>query len=674
MWNNTKSPSEIVLGAWPRALLLFLIYHPFSMLSGQETNPWEIYNLNYKVPDSIALHLASISGNKNQAEYLLKEIEKINTSDYKMALFLIEEALNLTKSGTYALIRAQLRYWKAFIYNREDPEGEFLQLSLSEAQNGQEEFERQNANYWLAKTYSLRASIYYNMAKDSLAMLYNDKALNISQALDSSREDYYKIMGEIYRIRGNILIYMKDSADSTKFYYQRSQEFYKKIKDSLHIALLYLNEGIVFTNKGLIEEPPLYFKNAIRIYEKLGKKEDLAKAYLEYATYFASQYNSTKEETFFLRSNVLLKKGLSLEPTRACELYYQLGSNYQSFASFHFKDKPTFNLYSDTAIAIYEKNLRIAVNEQNLPYFRKTAKAISLMCPYLENKKCSTLIDTTNSNYEQILKASLAVRDTVAQKNLLYRDEIAVRQQRQTITWASGTALFTILGISFIYYRSRIKNLNKVLENRMEALRAQMNPHFISNCLNAIDSLINQERNEEASEYIIDFSRLCRMVLNNSKEKWITLEEEIETLQYFINLEKLRLGDDLTYSINVDDNINQSEIRIPPMLLQPFVENAIWHGIQKKQGPGYLEVAVFRNEAQLLECHIIDDGIGRQRAKELQDQSVLNRPSWGMNITQERMDSYKNIKGATFSIADYKPGEENMPGTKVTITLPLTPN
>lgn len=675
MWNNTKPLSKTVPRGWLWVLLLFLFCQAPDIIYGQENNPLEFsYNLNYKIPDSIAVHLDNISGDKEKAIYLLQEIEKINTSDYKMALFLIEEALTLTKSISHALVKAKLRYWKAFIYNREDPEGKQLEISLTEATHSQEEFERQNRYDWLAKAYSLSAFIYYNLGEDSLATIYNDKAFSTSQKLDTSKEEYFKIMGEICRIKGNILLYTEDNVDSTKIYYQRSQDFYKKIKDSLHLALLFLNEGVLFTNKGLIEEPPFSFEKAIKIYKEFDHQLGLAKVYLEYATYFARQFNLTKDTSLFLRSNALIKKGLSLYPARTCEFYYQLGANYQSLASFNFKDKPVFNIYSDTAINFYENTLRLAVKEQNLHYFRKTTKAISLMCPYLEKKRCQALIDSTNNNYEKILKASLEVKDTIADRNLSYRNELAVRQQWQTITWASGTALFTIMGISFIYYRSRVKNLNKALENRMEALRAQMNPHFISNSLNAIDSLINQERNEEASEYIIDFSRLCRMVLNNSKEKWITLEEEIETLQYFINLEKLRLGDDLTYSINVDDNLNQSEIRIPPMLLQPFVENAIWHGIQKKQAPGYLEVSVFKNEKQMLECHIIDDGIGRLRAKELQDQSVLNRPSWGMNITQERMESYKNIKGATFSITDYKPGEDNMPGTKVTIALPLTPN
>ena len=150
----------------------------------------------------------------------------------------------------------------------------------------------------------------------------------------------------------------------------------------------------------------------------------------------------------------------------------------------------------------------------------------------------------------------------------------------------------------------------------MQALRAQMNPHFISNSLNAIEELIHDKQAQKAADYLIEFSRLCRMVLNHSRYEEITLQEEIESLKYILSLEQLRLPDKLKYAIEVDPELESSHIRIPAMLIQPYVENAIWHGIYPKEGIGQVKVIIRKKSAQQLECIIEDDGVGRAKSLE----------------------------------------------------------
>ena len=167
-----------------------------------------------------------------------------------------------------------------------------------------------------------------------------------------------------------------------------------------------------------------------------------------------------------------------------------------------------------------------------------------------------------------------------------FQEEQGDRERQRIIIWSIISFIGLMIFFVALFQRSRIRFLNNQLSMRLESLRSQMNPHFISNSLNAIDSLINQGRNEEASEYIIDFSRLCRLILSNSKKDLISLKKEIETLSYYLSLEKLRMRKTLNYSFDLQDDLNLDKIQIPPMLLQPFIENSIVHGIQKKQAPG----------------------------------------------------------------------------------------
>lgn len=636
------------------------------------------YNLVYSIPDSLENRLKLIKSKAQKVRFLIEQVEKSFEQNIPLALYLAEEASNLLKGSNESLLRAQVRFWKGKLLSWKDPESAQLQIALVEARNALQEFERVQDNLWIAKSHNLIALIYFYQFQYSQAMKEIDRTFALEKKQNPNSLAWREVKSEALRIKGNILLYQNPTIDSTLALYRESQAFYVEIRDSIKLATLLLNQAIALAGVDSLKsssghpDPRSFYLSAIDIYKRKAGTEDLSIAYLEYGTYLADIFLKSQTRSDFLQSNSYLDSGLVLAPIRSCELYCQLGMNYQNMAAWNLDTSLSRKMILDTAAVLYQKTMERAIKEQNVVYFKLATEKLRQICPILKNARCRESIGSINKNYQKILGEISQVKDTVLAKNMAYQDELSIRKQRQILTWTSGSAIGILATISFIYYRSRLKNLNKALENKMEALRAQMNPHFISNSLNAIDSLINQNRNDEASDYIIDFSRLCRLVLNHSKEKRITLEEEIETLKYFITLEKLRLGDNLTYSIDVDDELNQSDIQIPPMLLQPFVENAIWHGIQKKQAPGHLEVAVFKNDLGQLECQITDDGIGRKKAQELQEESVLERQSWGMQITKERMEAVKKIEGSVLEITDLKPNDL-MPGTKVSIKFPLLP-
>ena len=213
----------------------------------------------------------------------------------------------------------------------------------------------------------------------------------------------------------------------------------------------------------------------------------------------------------------------------------------------------------------------------------------------------------------------------------------------------------------------------KIAETEMTALRAQMNPHFIFNCLNSIKLYTLENDSQTASEYLTIFSQLIRLVLENSRSEKVTLQKELETLRLYIQLEAMRFKDKVKYRINIAPEIDQQYIDIPPLLLQPYVENAIWHGLMHKKEGGNICINVSLPLEHCLQVEIIDDGIGRNLAAEFKSKSATRQKSFGLKMTSERIDIINqvyNIK-ADVEIIDLKDAMNNAIGTKVIIKIPV---
>ena len=206
---------------------------------------------------------------------------------------------------------------------------------------------------------------------------------------------------------------------------------------------------------------------------------------------------------------------------------------------------------------------------------------------------------------------------------------------------------------------------SKATELEMQALRSQMNPHFIFNCLSSINRFILKNKTEEASDYLTKFSRLIRMVLNNSKQSFISLEDELETLRLYLDMERLRFKNSFDYSFTYKNSVEVGNIFIPPLLLQPFAENAIWHGLMQSE-KGFLNFD-FSAEEKFLICTITDNGVGREHAELLKSKSAERQKSMGLKITTERLRLLNNNSDEQtfFTIEDLIDENGNASGTKV---------
>jgi ligand-binding sensor domain-containing protein len=182
----------------------------------------------------------------------------------------------------------------------------------------------------------------------------------------------------------------------------------------------------------------------------------------------------------------------------------------------------------------------------------------------------------------------------------------------------------------------RERDRGKQRELEMQALRAQMNPHFIFNCLSSINNFVLKNQTEAASDYLTKFSRLIRTVLNNSKKPLVPLEDELDMLSLYLDMEMLRFNGRFEYCIDLEKNIDPTVVFIPPLLLQPVAENAIWHGLMHKKEPGLLVIRI-QVENNILTCMISDNGVGRSFTTTLQAKSVRKNKSMGIQITRQRL-------------------------------------
>ncbi len=255
--------------------------------------------------------------------------------------------------------------------------------------------------------------------------------------------------------------------------------------------------------------------------------------------------------------------------------------------------------------------------------------------------------------------------------DLALTEQQLVRENNRRQKWVIYSLILGLimLGLAtFFFYRS---NQQQKLANNLlalKSLRSQMNPHFIFNALNSVNNYIAKSDERSANRYLSEFSTLMRSVLENSEEDFIPLDKELELLQLYVKLEHSRFPDKFEYKIEVDQYVDVAAFEIPPMLLQPYIENAIWHGLRYKEEKGYLNIDLKQKNKDWIIITISDNGIGRKKSAQLKTQNQKKQKSKGMGNIKKRVailnDMYKNK--VDVHISDLK---SDGTGTKVEFTL-----
>ncbi len=421
-----------------------------------------------------------------------------------------------------------------------------------------------------------------------------------------------------------------------------------------------LDTGMLFANKA--NENYIYSQ----YYLDLGKLEEINNQSSSATYYFAKALNEAKQESDLKNES---------------EVYLA--------QSQYLKDIPLRKkiIFLDSALQIakrigYVEGVANSAKQLSMSYDELKNKDSSMAYYVMYRMASDTLFSEKNRNV--IIKESewLIKRKEVENQNL---KQLASFQSRE-IRNKNGLLLAVIisLGLTFIVaffiyksFQSRKKQKEfdlkrKISEMEMQMLRAQMNPHFIFNSLNSINRFILQNNKAQASEYLTKFSKLVRLILQNSQTPLISLESELEALALYLDMESLRFNFHFNYKIFVPDDVEISSIKVPPLILQPYAENAIWHGLMHKEEKGLLDIDVMQQNGYLY-FKITDDGIGRKQAEAFASKSATKHKSMGLRITADRIAMLRNAKPneTAVTIHDLMHGDGSAAGTEIVIKIPV---
>lgn len=346
-------------------------------------------------------------------------------------------------------------------------------------------------------------------------------------------------------------------------------------------------------------------------------------------------------------------------------------------------------IYSNSAIELTRKqnflNIGFAVMDYTKPLrhrYRYMLKGFEHKWNYRDNTQpWATYTNLPPGDYSFVVQGSgdgIQWSDRQAVLNFYIKPAL---WQRPVVQLLLLVFILSAIGWA-VYYKTRSvvrkeRERNKIEKQiaglELRALQAQMNPHFIFNVLNSIQQFVIHNNELAANDYLTRFARLMRLFLESSKNRYVTLETEIDQLSLYLSLEKLRFDDKFEYTIKADVGLSKSEIQIPSMLIQPFAENAINHGLVHKTQKGRLFIEFVLMNNNMLKCTIDDDGVGRREARRIEEQKNKKHISRGMQLIEERVKTYNFIEDIDIriQITDKEPPHI---GTKVEIIIPLSPS
>jgi tetratricopeptide (TPR) repeat protein len=404
---------------------------------------------------------------------------------------------------------------------------------------------------------------------------------------------------------------------------------------------------------------------AIENYEKAiavskDKPEEVLKLKSEISKVYASENNLDKA--------IEITKNTILEAEKLGSVSQQI-EQQQTLADLYFKSKN-----QDDAIVLLEETYHLALKNGRTFDAKKAMLALS---DYYQKKgnqaKAIELYDKFLNDFDRMVQADSSLVDAKIfqvteekikqlEKERALKDELITKKNKFNYVLIGSVILMLILLGWIAKALFSIKTKNKKIA--LQSLRREMNPHFIFNSLNSVNQFIAQNNELEANKYLTSYSNLMRNMMETSNKDFISLANELEQMKKYLDLEHLRFQDKFVYEIVVDDKLDSDAILVPNMLIQPHLENAIWHGLRYRETIGKLKVT-FAEENQLIKVSIEDDGIGVEKSKELKTQNQKVHESRGLNNVEERINLLNDLYHQQISYTISNGSDGN--GTLVTL-------
>ncbi len=451
------------------------------------------------------------------------------------------------------------------------------------------------------------------------------------------------------------------------------------------------------------EQKKDYISSNIQILEKEGEKEEAADAYQQMAKAnidrndakaaienYKKALENVKhkpEEAIKIKNEIAKVYASENEFDKAIEINKKLINEakekndsetqivqMQELAAIYFKQQE-----AEKGISVLKKAYELAIqNGKTILAKNSLDQLISEYNAKGNGEKSIELYENFFENFESLIKSDNSLVDSKVfqvtedrikhlEKERALKDELISKKNTFNYFLLGSVVLMVLLFVFIVKALYSIKTKNKKIA--LQSLRREMNPHFIFNSLNSVNQFISENKELEANKYLTSYSNLMRNMMENSNKDFVTLNNEVEQLKKYLDLEHLRFNEKFDYEITIDDALDGDAVLVPNMLLQPHLENAIWHGLRYKEGKGFLKLD-FKLKNNIVKVIVDDNGIGLTKSKELKTTNQKVHESRGMTNTRERISLLNELYKKNISL---KISEKENPetGTRIEISFPL---
>ena len=592
---------------------------------------------------------------QNEISEAYKSVDPALMKKYAVLALHSSEKTNNTVQRAWALQNIGISYIIISDYDKA-----LQHLNDSEALLSRQSSLSKDSKQILAKTLGSKGMVFSEQNKYAEALKYDLQAMKMYEELKNSVQlsKIYNNIGVIYNSIGDHNLALK--------YFLRANQL-QKAQQSPAAAVSSSNIGLIYLNQNRKNEARKHFDESLLLFEKSPDPRGLGELYNNYSRLYISENKYTDAKVVLLKAE---------NTFQSIQDQFGLSDTYLLLAEIYFEENNKV-----TAFEFANKSLEMS---RKLDFPETKMKAEKLLSEIYDKQGNQKMALVHLKNYD-LEKDKL---ETVENEQLRLKTELNFEYEKSELEKKEmktrGKLLLVIIAVVlislfcglFFHHRNKEREKTAQLQKQLaefehKALHLQMNPHFVFNCLAAISSFIMQNGKEDAIKYLSKFSKLMRLTLEFSKESAIPIDKEIEALQNYLELEQLRFSQKFDFSIHKSQEI-EDDTAIPALLLQPYVENAIIHGVAPKESRGFIKID-FMLKADYLICTIEDNGIGIETSQKMKENMVQVHKSMALEISKKRLETLEELenKKVILNVSELKNDDGTAKGTLIILELPL---
>ncbi|AEH00600.1 tetratricopeptide repeat protein [Lacinutrix sp. 5H-3-7-4] len=501
------------------------------------------------------------------------------------------------------------------------------------------------------------------------ALDYHQKALELAEKQTNKTKSIKKSIAVSHNSMGNIYLSLKQEDLALKEFI-KSLTIEKAIKNKLGLAINHHNIGAIYEAKGDLKKALKSYQKSLAYNEEINSDIGRIICNNSIGGIYVKQ-EKPEEALKVIKPTIALAKEKQ-DQFYIASAYIRLGWAQNQLGQLDLAKK---NITKGLQVA-KKYDLKSFIAEANFQLSSVSEKKGNNALALKQYKEAvaldQSISNEKNTQYVNRLRFQYEAEKQTNQIKTLASEKMILEKRNETTFVVLFILLTAVAGLFFFYRHKQVKNEKQILTLEQDMLRSQMNPHFIFNSLNSIKLYIINNEKENAVYYLNKFSKLIRKILVASTEKEISLAEELETMNLYMNIENIRFSNQINYNYTVEENINIDVIKVPSLVLQPFLENALWHGLASKKDDKIINVDIIKRDPDYVIIEITDNGIGRNASSKIKKNKLLNRKSVGIHLTKKRLENFSKPFTTNYKLTIEDLYKDNITaGTKVTIHIPI---